>query len=141
MTHWKSEDFRKHLEEETGNLLKWEADEEMASKELDGKLKHVGEVKAAQELEIQDLEEQNENLRRRVAVAEQKKEEVRKKALFTNRKAEVLFDHFDNITINMERLQSRDSGIQVFNVVMLMESKNRLQLTYFWRCCGGEPRG
>ena len=47
MTPWKSEAIKKQLEEETGNLMRWEADEEVANKELDAKLKQIAEVKAS----------------------------------------------------------------------------------------------
>ena len=107
MAPWKSEALKKQLEEETGNLLRWEADEEVANKELDSKLKHAAEVKAAQNAEIEALEKQNEILRRRVAVAEQKKEEVQRKALFTQRKADVLLERFNMVTTDVERVQSR----------------------------------
>ena len=48
--------------------------------------------------QVKALEKQNEILRRRVAVAEQKKEEIRRKALFTQRKADVLFERFNIVT-------------------------------------------
>ena len=114
MTPWKSEALRKQLEEETGNLLRWEANEEVANKELDAKLKQVAEVKAAQNTEIQALEKQNKILQRRVAVAEQKKEEVQRKALFTARKAEVLLERFNRVTTDVERVQSRAPAAKVF---------------------------
>ena len=57
---------------------------------LTGWMQFVYQVKA--------LEKQNEILRRRVAVAEQKKEEIRRKALFTQRKADVLFERFNIVT-------------------------------------------
>ena len=113
MTPWKNEALKKQLEEETGNLLRWEADEEVANKELDAKLKHVAEVKAAQNTEIEALEKQNEILRRRVAVAEQKKEEVQRKALFAQRKTEVLLERFNMVTTDVERVQSRGSAVKV----------------------------
>ena len=113
MAPWKSEALKKQLEEETGNLLRWEADEEVANKELDAKLKHIAEVKAAQNTEIEALEKQNEILRRRVAVAEQKKEEVQRKALFTQRKTEVLLERFNMVTTDVERVQSRGSVVKV----------------------------
>ena len=56
---------------------------------LTGWMQFVYQVKA--------LEKQNEILRRRVAVAEQK-EEIRRKALFTQRKADVLFERFNIVT-------------------------------------------
>ena len=88
-------------------MLKWEADEEVANKELDAKLKQVAEVRAAQEAEIKMLEQENANLRRRVAVAAQKKEEVKKKVLFANRSAEVLLDQFNTVAAEVERVHSR----------------------------------
>ena len=114
MTPWKSEALKKQLEEETDNLLRWEADEEVANKELDAKLKHVGEVKALQNTEINALEKQNEILRRRVAAAEQKKEEIQRKALFTQRKADVLLERFNMVTNDVERVQSRGPVAKVF---------------------------
>ena len=113
MTPWKNGALKKQLEEETGNLLRWEADEEVANKELDAKLKHIAEVKAAQNTEIEALEKQNEILRKRVAVAEQKKEEVQRKALFAQRKAEVLLERFNMVTTDVERVQSRGSVVKV----------------------------
>ena len=88
-------------------MLKWEADEEVANKELDAKLKQVAEVRAAQAAEIKMLEQGNANLRRHVAVAEQKKEEVKKKALFASRKAEVLLDQFNIVAAEVERVHTR----------------------------------
>ena len=88
-------------------MLKWEADEEVANKELDAKLKQVAEVRAAQEAEIKMLEQENANLRRRVAVAAQKKEEVKKKVLFANRSAEVLLDQFNTVSAEVERVHTR----------------------------------
>ena len=114
MTPWKSGVLKAQLEEETGNLLRWEANEEVANKELDAKLKQVAEVKAAQNTEIQALEKQNEILQRRVAVAEQKKEEVQRKALFTQRKAEVLLEHFNKVATDVERVQCRGPAAKVF---------------------------
>ena len=114
MSPWKSEALKKQLEEETGNLLRWEADEEVANKELDSKLKHAAEMKAAQNAEIEALEKQNEILRRRVAVAEQKKEEMQRKALFTQRKADVLLERFNMVTTDVERVQSRGPVAKVF---------------------------
>ena len=114
MAPWKSEALKKQLEEETGNLLRWEADEEVANKELDAKLKHVEEVKAAQNTEIEALEKQNETLQKRVAVAEQKKEEIQRKALFTQRKADVLLERFNMVTTDVERVQSRGPVAKVF---------------------------
>ena len=66
---------------------------------LTGWMQFVYQVKA--------LEKQNEILRRRVAVAEQKKEEIRRKALFTQRKADVLLERFNMVTNDVERVQSR----------------------------------
>ena len=57
--------------------------------------------------QVKALEKQNEILRRRVAVAEQKKEEIRRKALFTQRKADVLLERFNMVTNDVERVQSR----------------------------------
>ena len=113
MSPWKSEALKKQLEEETGNLLRWEADEEVANKELDSKLKHAAEMKAAQNAEIEALEKQNEILQRRVAVAEQKKEEVQRRALFTQRKADVLLEHFNKVTADAKRVQSREPAVKV----------------------------
>ena len=113
MTPWKSEALKKQLEEETGNLLRWEADEEVANKELDAKLKQAEEVKAAQRLELEAVEKENERLQRRVAVAAQKKEEVQRKTLFTQRKAEVLLDRFNVVTADVERLQSTQPCVEV----------------------------
>jgi len=113
MAPWKSEALKKQLEEETGNLLRWEADEEVANKELDAKLKHVAEVKVAQNTEIEALEKQNEILRKRVAVAEQKKEEMQRKALFAQRKSEVLLERFNMVATDVERVQSRGSVVKV----------------------------
>ena len=107
MSPWKSEVLKRQLEEETSSLLKWEADEEVANKELDAKLKQVAEVRAAQAAEIKMLEQENANLRRHVAVVEQKKEEVKKKALFASRKAEVLLDQFNTVSAEVERRSSR----------------------------------
>merc|ERR1719495_2198294 len=53
------------------------------------------------------LEQENANLRRRVAVAAQKKEEVKKKALFARRTAEVLLDQFNTVAAEVERVHSR----------------------------------
>ena len=113
MTPWKSEALKKQLEEETGNLLRWEADEEVANKELDAKLKQAEEVKATQRLELEAVEKENERLQRRVAVAAQKKEEVQRKALFTQRKAQVLLDRFNVVTADVERLQSTQPCVEV----------------------------
>ena len=113
MTPWKSEAIKKQLEEETGNLLRWEADEEVANKELDAKLKHVDELKAAQNAEIEALEKENEIRQRRVAMAEQKKEEIQRKALFTQRKAEVLLERFNMVSTDVERVQSREPAVKV----------------------------
>ena len=113
MTPWKSEALKKQLEEETGNLLRWEADEEVANKELDAKLKQAEEVKAAQRDELEAVEKENERLQRRVAVAAQKKEEVQRKALFTQRKAQVLLDRFNVVTADVERLQSTQPCVEV----------------------------
>ena len=113
MTPWKSEALKKQLEEETGNLLRWEADEEVANKELDAKLKHIAEVKAAQNAEIEALERENEIRRRRVAMAEQKKEEIQRKALFTQRKAEVLLERFNMVSADVERVQRRAPAVKV----------------------------
>ena len=107
MSRWKSEVLKRQLEEETSSLLKWEADEEVANKELDAKLKQVAEVRAAQEAEIKMLEQENANLRRRVAVAAQKKEEVKKKVLFANRSAEVLLDQFNTVAAEVESVHTR----------------------------------
>ena len=106
MYPWKSEVLKRQLEEETSSLLKWEADEEVANKELDAKLKQVAEVRAAQEAEIKMLEQENANLRRRVALAAQKKE-VKKKVLFANRSAEVLLDQFNTVAAEVERVHTR----------------------------------
>ena len=57
MTPWKSGVLKAQLEEETGNLLRWEANEEVANKELDAKLKYVAEVEAVQNTEIEALEQ------------------------------------------------------------------------------------
>ena len=114
MTTWKHEALKKQLEEETGNLLRWEADEEVANKELDAKLKHIAEVKAAQNTEIEALEKQNEILRKQVAVAEQKKEEVQRKALFTQRKVDVLLERLDMVTTDVERVKSKGPAVKVF---------------------------
>ena len=113
MTPWKSEALKKQLEEEAGNLLRWEADEEVANKELDAKLKQAEEVKATQRLELEAVEKENERLQRRVAVAAQKKEEVQRKALFTQRKAQVLLDRFNVVTADVERLQSTQPCVEV----------------------------
>ena len=113
MTPWKSEALKEQLEEETGNLLRWEADEEVANKELDAKLKHIAEVKAAQNAEIVALERENEIRRRRVAMAEQKKEEIQRKALFTQRKAEVLLERFNMVSTDVERVQRREPAAKV----------------------------
>ena len=113
MTPWKSEALKEQLEEETGNLLRWEADEEVANKELDAKLKHIAEVKAAQNDEIEALERENEIRRRRVAMAEQKKEEIQRKALFTQRKAEVLLERFNMVSNDVERVQRREPAVKV----------------------------
>ena len=113
MTPWKSEALKKQLEEETGNLLRWEADEEVANKELDAKLKQAEEVKATQRDKLEAVEKENERLQRRVAVAMQKKDEVQRKTLFTQRKAEVLLEHFNVVTADIERLQSRPPGAEV----------------------------
>ena len=113
MTPWKSEALKKQLEEETGNLLRWEADEEVANKELDAKLKQAEEVKAAQRDKLEAVEKENERLQRRVAVAMQKKDEVQRKTLFTQRKAEVLLERFNVVTADIERLQSRPPGAKV----------------------------
>ena len=113
MTPWKSEALKEQLEEETGNLLRWEADEEVANKELDAKLKHIAEVKAAQNDEIEALERENEIRRRRVAMAEQKKEEIQRKALFTQRKAEVLLERFNMVSTDVERVQRREPAVKV----------------------------
>ena len=113
MTPWKSEALKKQLEEETGNLLRWEADEEVANKELDAKLKQAEEVKAAQRVELEAVEKENERLQRRVAVAAQKKEEVQRKTLFTQRKAQVLLDRFNVVTADVERLQSTQPCVEV----------------------------
>ena len=114
MTPWKSEALKKQLEEETGNLLRWEADEEVANKELDAKLKQAEEVKATQRDKLEAVEKENERLQRRVAVAMQKKDEVQRKTLFTQRKAEVLLERFNVVTADIERLQSRPPAAQVF---------------------------
>merc|ERR1719370_1002574 len=53
------------------------------------------------------LEQENANLRRRVAVAAQKKEEVKKKVLFANRSAEVLLDQFNTVAAEVERVHTR----------------------------------
>ena len=113
MAPWKSEALKAQLEEETGNLLRWEADEEVANKELDAKLKHVAEVKAAQNTEIQALEKQNEVLQKQVAAAEQKKEDMQRKALFTQRKVEVLLERFNIVATDVERVQSRGPAVKV----------------------------
>ena len=113
MAPWKSEALKAQLEEETGNLLRWEADEEVANKELDAKLKHVAEVKAAQNTEIQALEKQNEVLQRQVAAAEQKKEDMQRKALFMQRKVEVLLERFNIVATDVERVQSRGPAVKV----------------------------
>ena len=113
MTPWKSEALKNQLEEETGNLLRWEADEEVANKELDAKLKQAEEVKATQRLELEAVEKENERLQRRVAVAAQKKEEVQRKTLFTQRKAQVLLDRFNVVTADVERLQSTQPCVEV----------------------------
>ena len=116
MYPWKSEVLKRQLEEETSSLLKWEADEEVANKELDAKLKQVAEVRAAQEAEIKMLEQENANLRRRVAVAAQKKEEVKKKVLFANRSAEVLLDQFNTVAAEVERVHSRPPCEEVLHL-------------------------
>ena len=113
MTPWKSEAIKKQLEEETGNLMRWEADEEVANKELDAKLKQIAEVKAAQNAEIEALERENEIRQRRVAMAEQKKEEIQRKALFTQRKAEVLLERFNMVSTDVERVQRREPAVKV----------------------------
>ena len=113
MTPWKSEVIKKQLEEETGNLLRWEADEEVANKELDAKLKQIAEVKTAQNAEIEALERENEIRQRRVAMAEQKKEEIQRKALFTQRKAEVLLERFNMVSTDVERVQRREPAVKV----------------------------
>lgn len=113
MAPWKSEALKAQLEEETGNLLRWEADEEVANKELDAKLKHVAEVKAAQNTEIQALEKQNEVLQKQVAAAEQKKEDMQRKALFMQRKVEVLLERFNIVATDVERVQSRGPAVKV----------------------------
>ena len=113
MTPWKSEAIKKQLEEETGNLLRWEADEEVANKELDAKLKHIVELKTAQNAEIEALEKENEIRQRRVAMAEQKKEEIQRKALFTQRKAEVLLERFNMVSTDVERVQRREPAVKV----------------------------
>ena len=114
MTPWKSEAIKKQLEEETGNLMRWEADEEVANKELDAKLKQIAEVKAAQNAEIEALERENEIRQRRVAMAEQKKEEIQRKALFTQRKAEVLLERFNMVSTDVERVQRREPAVKVY---------------------------
>ena len=57
MSPWKVAALKKQLEEETGNMLRLEADEEVANKELDAKLKYVAEVEAVQNTEIEALEQ------------------------------------------------------------------------------------
>ena len=113
MAPWKSEALKAQLEEETGNLLRWEADEEVANKELDAKLKHVAEVKAAQNAEIQALEKKNGILQKQVAAAEQKKEDMQRKALFMQRKVEVLLERFNIVATDVERVQSRGPAVKV----------------------------
>ena len=113
MDPWKSEALKAQLEEETGNLLRWEADEEVANKELDAKLKHVAEVKAAQNAEIQALEKKNGILQKQVAAAEQKKEDMQRKALFMQRKVEVLLERFNIVATDVERVQSRGPAVKV----------------------------
>ena len=152
MTPWKSEAIKKQLEEETGNLMRWEADEEVANKELDAKLKQIAEVKAAQNAEIEALERENEIRQRRVAMAEQKKEEIQRKALFTQRKAEVLLERFNMFPrmsrgFRGENLLSRCrhlnlNQIYIFRLLQILKSEIISSVSLGQCCtCGGADKG
>ena len=52
----------------------------------------------------------------RVAVAAQKKEEVKKKVLFANRSAEVLLDQFNTVAAEVERVHTRPPCEEVLHL-------------------------
>merc|ERR1719347_874231 len=69
---------------------------------------------------------------RRVAMAEQKKEEIQRKALFTQRKAEVLFERFNMVSADVERVQRRAPAVKVSvaSVEELTKAMRQLEVTY-----------